>query len=56
MQTFGSIWNELYNNERQMLVRQLVERIQVFSEEIIITLKSRALLQLGAQIPQESAA
>ena len=56
MQTFGSIWNELYNNEQRMLVRQQVERIQVFSTEIVITLKSRALLELGAQIPQESAA
>ena len=56
MQTFGSIWKELYNNEQRMLVRQLVERIQVFSTEIVITLKSRALLEFGAQIPQESAA
>ena len=56
MQTFGSIWKELYNNEQRMLVRQLVERIQVFSTEIVIILKSRALLELGAQIPQERAA
>ena len=54
--TFSSIWKELYNNEQRMLVRQLVERIQVFSTEIVITLKSRALLELGAQIPQERAA
>ena len=55
LKRFSSLWQELYNNEQRIIVQTLVERITITDNEIEITLKTKAIFDIGAQIPKECA-
>jgi site-specific DNA recombinase len=51
----SALWPELYPNEQRLLVHQLLDKITLEDQTITMTFKTPALMELGAQMPEERA-